>query len=196
MSTQDFREQTAFSRHFLSGKSNSSNSPLVYHQFQQTLALPSRRKPCTEDQSNDPTTYCRHLSPGAICALVKDFLACPKQNAKVAFHKTLRNSQRSSALVSSCLPIFHNEGCSEAFLGRWVSLKRSDKQVLTQHVAMTGISKGGGVCCGCSQWHLTELVTSCLSCHLEMRGWDVKRDPLNTNTTTQKQQFKVPQLPS
>lgn len=96
----------------------------------------------------------------------KDFLACPKQNAKVIFYKTLRNSQDSSALVFSCLPILHKEGCLEPSLGRWVSLKGGDKRVPTQDMAMIGISNSGGVCCDCSQWCLAELVTSCLSCHL------------------------------
>lgn len=151
VSTQDFREQTAFPRHFLPGKLNSSSSPLAHYQFQQTPALLSQRKPCTEDQPNDPTTYCRHLSPGAIYMLAKGFSACLKQNAKVAFYKTLRNSPGSSALVFSCLPILDNEGCSEPSLERWVSLRESDEQVPTHHVAMIGISKGGGVCYNCSQ---------------------------------------------
>lgn len=86
-------------------------------------ALPSQGKPCTEDQPDDPTTYCRHLSPGAISMLAKDLSACPKQNAKGAFYKTLRNSQDSSPLVFSCLRILHNEGCSESSLRRWVFLK-------------------------------------------------------------------------
>lgn len=65
-----------------------------------------------------------------------------------------------------------------------------------QDVAVIGISKGRGACCDCSQRCLAWPVTSCLSCHSEMRGCDVKRDPLNTNATTQKQQFKVPSFPT
>lgn len=79
--------------------------------------------------------------------------------------------------------------------GRWASLKGSDKRVPAQDTAMIGNSKGGGGCCDCSQQHLARLVTSCLSCHSEMRGCNVKRDPLNTNAMTQKQQFKAPSFP-
>lgn len=74
-------------------------------------------------------------------------------------------------------------------------MKGSDKKVPMQDMAMIGISKGGGTCCDCSQQHLAQLVTSYLSCHPEMRGCHVKRDPLNTNTMTQKQQFKAPSFP-